>query len=226
VNKKDGILLCTKCKCNVKLIDNKEGLKTYALPNHSSKADEMQLEKNEQAIEKALDLLKLRDRKNVERKITTGDVKYDHKIKKFVYVSDEEKLLKQRNKDGDDIEEEDEEDEDDDEDEDDSDEPEEKPKKKTKKQTKEEAEDSWGDEDSDSGEEVIEEKKEEVKEAKDTKENSETVNETIEESKESKMPERKPEGSKRQTRPKENAKMRRLMMRNAGHMQGKEKRVD
>jgi hypothetical protein len=120
----------------VKLIDNKEGLKTYAKPDHSSKAEEMQHEKNAQEIEKALDALKLRDRKNVERKMNTGDVKWDYKIKKFVYVSDEEKLLKQRNKDGDDdIEEEDEEDEEDDED--DSDEEieqkEQKPKKKVKK---------------------------------------------------------------------------------------------
>ena len=46
----------------------------------------MQYEKHVGEIEKALDTLKLRDRKNVERKIKNGDVKYDKKLKKFVYI--------------------------------------------------------------------------------------------------------------------------------------------
>jgi hypothetical protein len=77
-------------------MENNEGKNTYAKPNHTSKAEEAQYEKSVEAIEKALDSLRLRDRKNIERKITTGDVKYDPKIKKFVYITDEEKELTQR----------------------------------------------------------------------------------------------------------------------------------
>lgn len=45
-------------------------------------------------------MLKLRDRKNVERKMKNGDIKYNLKMKKFVFVSDEEKELELRMKDG------------------------------------------------------------------------------------------------------------------------------
>ena len=60
----------------------------------------MRYEKNVDAIRDALDALKLRDRKNIERKMAAGEVKYDQKLKKFVQVDDEEKELNLRLKDG------------------------------------------------------------------------------------------------------------------------------
>ena len=60
----------------------------------------MRYEKNVDAIRDALDALKLRDRKNIERKMAAGEVKYDQKLKKFVQVYDEEKELNLRLKDG------------------------------------------------------------------------------------------------------------------------------
>ena len=58
----------------------------------------IQYERHVNEIEKALDQLKLRDRKNIERKIKNGDVKYDKKIKKFIYTEDEDKQLDQRHR--------------------------------------------------------------------------------------------------------------------------------
>jgi hypothetical protein len=53
-------------------------------------------EKHVEEVEKALDSLKLRDRKNVERKIKAGVVKYDKKLKKFIWIHDEAIKLDQR----------------------------------------------------------------------------------------------------------------------------------
>ena len=170
--KADGILLCTKCKVNVRTVPNAEGQMKYAKPANSSKLEEIQYEKHVDEIEKALESLKLRDRKGIERKIKSGDVKYDRKLKKFVYIDDEDKVLDQRNKGGveeedDDYDDEDMMDSDDDQKEEEKKIDKKKSKKEKKKQVKDD--DSWADEDS--GEEVIDEKakdKKEKKEAKDS----------------------------------------------------------
>jgi hypothetical protein len=91
--KEEGILLCTKCKINVRTIQNRDGKNSYAKPSKPSKNEEVKYEKDVNEIQDALDHMKLRDRKNIERKIKSGDVRYDLKVKKFVYVSEEEKML-------------------------------------------------------------------------------------------------------------------------------------
>lgn len=116
----------------------------YAKPVNGDKMEDAKYEAHVNEIEKALDALKLRDRKNIERKIKNGDCKYDKKIKKFVYIEDEDKQLDQRNRHG---QEDDDEDDYDDEDDDDQEEQkkpkDKKPKKEKKKQDQDE--DSWDD---------------------------------------------------------------------------------
>ena len=130
----------------------------------------IQYEAHVNEIEKALDALKLRDRKNIERKIKNGDCKYDKKIKKFVYIEDEDKQLDQRNRLGFGDEDEDDYDDEDADDQEEQKDGEKKPKgKKPKKEKKKQdkAEDSWDDEDS--GEEVIDEKPKDKKVKKESK---------------------------------------------------------
>ena len=79
-------------------MENAEGQKKYAKPVNGDQMEAIQYEAHVNEIEKALDALKLRDRKNIERKIKNGDCKYDKKIKKFVYIEDEDKQLDQRNR--------------------------------------------------------------------------------------------------------------------------------
>lgn len=62
--------LCTKCCCDVKQFENADGQKgKYAVPRQESAKDEKAFEKEAQDIENALEGLKLRQRKTVERKL-------------------------------------------------------------------------------------------------------------------------------------------------------------
>jgi hypothetical protein len=111
-NKADGILLCTKCGTDVKKIENAAGNKHYAVPRMTTKFDDVKLEEREEKMADALESLKLRDRKNIERKMETGEIKYSHKLNAFVYTDDETKQVELRAKTGNDDDYDDESDED------------------------------------------------------------------------------------------------------------------
>ena len=53
--------------------------------------EEKQYEGKVKEVEDALNAIKLRQRKVVERKIANGEIKYSHQKKHFVYIDDEDK---------------------------------------------------------------------------------------------------------------------------------------
>lgn len=90
-DKKDGVLLCTKCSVNVKLLKNIDGFNNYAVPNKVVKVDHTKADERKKALEEALDKLKLRERKMIERKIEMCLIKFDYKTLTFVHCEPEEK---------------------------------------------------------------------------------------------------------------------------------------
>jgi len=58
----------------------------YAEPLRVSKLEDVRHESKVKEVEEALDLLKLRQRKRVERRIGLGEVRYNHELKKFVDI--------------------------------------------------------------------------------------------------------------------------------------------
>ena len=74
---------------DVKLYENSLGQKGYAVKKTETKLDEQKYEKEVQEIREALENIKLRERKKIERKIKEGEIVY--RKGKFVYKYDEEK---------------------------------------------------------------------------------------------------------------------------------------
>ena len=105
-DKKDGVLLCTKCCHNVKIMDQfgivgseKYGKGQYARVDRPTKKDDAKLEKEIAEVEEALSEYKLRARRHVERKIQNGEVRFSHTKKVFVYTGDEDREFQIDNKD-------------------------------------------------------------------------------------------------------------------------------
>lgn len=65
----------------------------YANPRTISKADEAKAELRRAEKADALDSLKLRSRRTVERKMELDEIKYSYAKKTFVYVEDEDKVF-------------------------------------------------------------------------------------------------------------------------------------
>ena len=89
-DKKDGICLCTKCGLNVKDMQNAEGRNTYATPGQVSKKEEQKLAAEDAAVEAALEAMKLRERRQAERKLKAGEIKYSATKKRFVQCENED----------------------------------------------------------------------------------------------------------------------------------------
>lgn len=66
--------------------------KGYAEPTNESKADKEKFEKELRQVEVALESMKIRQRKFVERKLEGGEIKFDHKNLNFVYVETNEQF--------------------------------------------------------------------------------------------------------------------------------------
>jgi len=91
-DKQEGICLCTKCGENVKQMTNAEGRNHYATPGQTSKKEEGKADKQDAAVEEALDAMKLRERRQVQRKLEAGEVKYNKTKKCFVKVENEDAI--------------------------------------------------------------------------------------------------------------------------------------
>mmetsp|Transcript_8504 Transcript_8504/g.14314 ORF Transcript_8504/g.14314 Transcript_8504/m.14314 type:complete len:242 (-) Transcript_8504:104-829(-) len=89
--KKEGVLLCTKCNQNVLLLKNNQDQAHYAIPRKQSKEEEKKQEQHLDDLRKALDNLKLRQRKTIERKMENGEISFNNKKKAFMYCDDPEK---------------------------------------------------------------------------------------------------------------------------------------
>ena len=66
-----------------------------------SKADEAKADERRAELEDALEGLKLKSRRLVERKMKGEEIKYSYKKKTFVYCDDEEKEFEVKNRDDD-----------------------------------------------------------------------------------------------------------------------------
>ena len=88
-DKKAGVCLCTKCGYNVITMQNASGLNAYATPGQVSKTEEQKLAAEEAAVEAALEAMKLRERRQVERKLNAGEIRYNAKKKCFVQCENE-----------------------------------------------------------------------------------------------------------------------------------------
>lgn len=101
--KHEKILLCCKCRGNVREMVNAEGNNGYGVAKPRKQFDRFMnayatpLEERKHAAETdnvaiALDSLKLRERKKVEREIRAGNVTFSQSKKKFVYTGNDEEV--------------------------------------------------------------------------------------------------------------------------------------
>lgn len=109
VNKHDKIVLCTKCRGNVREMTNADGNSGYGVAHKRKEFDrfmnayatpiiDRKHEAEKEEVVKALDSLKLRERKTVEREMKANNVRYSHTIKKFVYTGAEEQEYELKHK--------------------------------------------------------------------------------------------------------------------------------